>query len=96
MTRGKIFYVYIITNKHHTVLYTRVTNNLGRRLLEHRNRVTPGSFTCKYNVTKLVWFETFSSIRVAIAREKQIKAGSRRKKVALIECDNREWRELWH
>jgi len=76
-------------------LYTGVTNDLGRRLWEHRNRTNPDSFTGRYNVTKLVWYETFTSIIEAIKREKQIKAGSRRKKIALIESMNKEWRELW-
>jgi putative endonuclease len=90
----RTFYVYILTNRHNTVLYTGVTNDLGRRLSEHRSRVNAKSFTCQYNVTKLVWFETFTSIRAAIAREKQIKAGSRRKKIALVERENSGWREL--
>jgi putative endonuclease len=95
MKRIRTFYVYILTNRYNTVLYTGVTNNLGRRLSDHRNRVHPRSFTAQYNVHKLVWFETFTSIRAAIAREKQIKAGSRRKKIALVERENSGWRELW-
>ena len=95
MRRRKNFYVYILTNRHNTVLYTGVTNNLERRILEHRNGANSGSFTHRYKVYKLVWFEVFTTIRGAIAREKQIKAGSRKKKVVLIERNNSGWRELW-
>lgn len=94
MTNRKLFYVYMLTNRYNTVIYTGVTNNLDRRLLEHRNRVNRKSFTCQYNVHKLVWYECHNRILDAIAREKQIKAGSRKKKIALIERENKEWREL--
>jgi putative endonuclease len=89
----KRFYVYLLTNYHNTVIYTGVTNNLERRILEHKNKVNRG-FTSKYNVYKLVYFEEFKYILNAIAREKQIKAGSRAKKISLIESVNKEWREL--
>ncbi len=90
----KAFYVYIITNKYNTVLYTGVTNNLQRRVLEHKSG--KGSrFTSRYGLTKLVFFETTDDIHAAIAREKQIKAGSRRKKIALIEIMNPEWKDLF-
>jgi putative endonuclease len=86
--------VYIMTNTHNTVLYTGVTNQLQRRVLEHR--AGGGSaFTKKYNVTKLVYVESGDDINSAIAREKQIKAGSRKKKVALIESMNPEWNDLY-
>jgi putative endonuclease len=89
----KRFYVYLLTNYHNTVIYTGVTNNLERRILEHKNKVNRG-FTSKYNVYKLVYFEEFRYILNAIAREKQIKAGSRAKKISLIESVNKEWRDL--
>jgi putative endonuclease len=87
-------YVYIMTNRHHTVLYVGVTNNLIRRVDEHKQKRNPKSFTARYNVDKLVYFEGFHEIGEAIAREKQIKAGSRQKKVDLIESINKEWNDL--
>ena len=87
------YYVYIITNKHNTVLYTGVTNDLRRRLYEHKMKLLPG-FTSKYNASKLVYYAVFEDVNAAIAREKQIKAGSRLKKIALIESMNPEWEEL--
>ncbi|MEK9138650.1 MAG: GIY-YIG nuclease family protein [Bacteroidota bacterium] len=87
------FCVYIMTNKSNTVLYTGVTNNLVRRVYEHKQKLVKG-FTSKYNVTKLVYYEASTDINSAIAREKQIKAGSRRKKIALIESMNPEWKDL--
>ncbi|MCW5873945.1 MAG: GIY-YIG nuclease family protein [Anaerolineales bacterium] len=86
--------VYIMTNSHNKVLYTGVTNNLQRRVLEHREQV-PGRFTAKYRVNKLVYFETTEQMLDAIAREKQIKAGSRQRKIDLIESINPEWRDLY-
>jgi putative endonuclease len=86
------YFVYILTNDRHTVLYTGVTNNLTRRTGEHRASFS--SFTSRYNVHKLVYFEEFHQINDAIAREKQIKGGSRRKKVALINSMNPDWRDL--
>lgn len=85
--------VYIMTNVHHTVLYTGVTNDLQRRVLEHRDGKT--AFTKKYNVTKLVFFEFGDDINIAIAREKQIKGGSRKKKLELIQSRNPEWKDLF-
>ncbi len=73
-------YVYIMTNKHNTVLYTGVTNDLARRVYEHKQKIGSG-FTSRYHVSKLVYVETFDSIKSAIAREKQIKAGSRQKRL---------------
>jgi len=87
------FFVYIITNKHHTVLYTGVTNNLQRRLYEHQNGLTPG-FASKYRCNKLVYWEVGGSAESAIAREKQIKAGSRKKKLDLIDGKNPHWLDL--
>lgn len=89
-----IYHVYILTNKYNTVLYTGVTSNIYIRILEHRDKVHPG-FTAKYNVHKLVYFEGFEDINKAIAREKQIKAGSRQKKLDLINSLNPTWEDLW-
>lgn len=88
------YYVYIMTNKHNTVLYTGVTNDLWRRVSEHKQKLFSG-FTGRYNVDKLVYFELFEDISAAIAREKQIKAGSRRKKMDLVQRMNPEWSELF-
>jgi len=76
----RYYYVYILTNKSNSVLYTGVTNNLIRRVYEHQSHLVKG-FTDKYNVTKLVYFEQTESVESAILREKQIKAGSRKKKI---------------
>ena len=88
----KTYYVYILTNYSKT-LYVGVTNNLERRLTEHRNK-TGTAFTHRYNINRLVYFEATSDIRAAIAREKQIKKWRREKKIALIEAMNPEWRDL--
>jgi len=88
----KQYYVYIMTNRSGT-LYTGVTNDLVRRVYEHKNKLIPG-FTAKYNITKLVYFETTDDVRTAIAREKQIKGWLRVKKVALIESVNPSWDDL--
>ncbi len=88
-----MYYVYIITNKNNTVLYTGVTNDLQRRIYEHKNGINEG-FTKKYRIHKLVYFETFSQIEDAIAREKQIKAKSRNNKERLINSGNPEWTDL--
>jgi putative endonuclease len=88
------FYVYIMTNKNHTVLYTGITNDLKRRVYEHKQKLVEG-FTKRYNVTKLVCFEVFSDAYNAIAREKQIKGGSRQKKIDLIERMNPSWKDLY-
>jgi putative endonuclease len=85
------YFVYILTNGRHTVLYTGITNDLARRVAEHRDKAYT-DFTHRYNVHKLVYFEEFSEAQAAIAREKQIKGGSRAKKVALINTMNAQWR----
>ena len=90
--RMRTFYVYIMAGKFRT-LYTGVTNNLERRVLEHKRKLVP-SFTSKYNINRLVYFETFGDIRVAIQREKQIKGWLRAKKVTLIVSGNPTWRDL--
>ena len=89
------YYIYILTNTHHNVLYTGVTNDLERRCYEHKQKKIKG-FTQKYNVDKLIYFERFDSIDLAIDREKQIKGFSREKKLALINKVNKEWKELSH
>ncbi len=91
MTRQ--YYVYILTNPRRTALYTGVTNDLARRIWEHRSG-RGGGFSAKYHCTHLVLYEVFRDSYNAIAREKQIKAGSRRRKVQLIERINPEWRDL--
>ena len=92
-TRMKNYYVYIMTNLSKT-LYTGVTNNLARRVYEHKNKLIEG-FTKKYNITRLVYFEVFNNIEDAIRREKQIKGWVRKKKIALIESINPEWKDLF-
>jgi len=87
------YHVYILTNKNNSVLYTGITSNLSRRLDDHRNK-TLHSFTARYNVSKLVYYEVFQTPYDAIAREKQIKGGSRKKKIALIEWVNPGWADL--
>jgi putative endonuclease len=87
------YFVYIMTNKKDGVLYTGVTNDLVRRAAQHKQKVIPG-FTKRYNLTKLVYYEIFGDVRLAIGREKQIKGLLRLKKVALIEATNPEWRDL--
>jgi putative endonuclease len=94
MSPGKQYYVYIMTNAYNTVLYTGVTNDLKRRAYEHRNDLG-GIFTKKYNVHKLVSYESGESIDSTIAREKQIKGGSRQKKIDLIISINPAWRDLY-
>jgi putative endonuclease len=88
----ELFYVYILTNDFNTVLYTGVTNDLVRRMNEHFEGRS--GFTGKYRVRKLVYYETFSEINETIYREKQIKAGSRQKKLDLIQSTNPEWTDL--
>lgn len=89
----KTYYVYLLTNENQTVLYIGVTNDLKRRVEEHKAGLHKG-FTQKYNVQQLVYFETYPDIYAAIAREKQLKAGSRQSKLDLINASNREWRDL--
>lgn len=88
------FYVYIMTNKRNTVLYTGVTNDLKRRVYEHKEKLIDG-FTKKYNVTKLVYYEVLDDVENAILREKQIKGGSREKKIRLIRSINEAWKDLY-
>jgi len=88
--------MYIITNGHHTVLYVGVTSDLLSRISEHKNKKHTTSFTVQYNIIKLVYFETFHDIEEAIAREKQIKGGSRKMKIKLIQSINPEWKDLYN
>ncbi len=88
----KQYYVYIMTNNSRT-LYTGVTDDLVRRVYEHRNKLIEG-FTRKYNIARLVYYEITSDVRAAIQREKQIKGWLRKKKIALIEAANPEWKDL--
>ncbi len=88
------YYIYIMTNQRNTTVYTGVTNSLKRRVYEHKEKLV-GGFTKKYNITKLVYYEVFEDIENAILREKQIKGGSRQKKIELINSVNKEWRDLY-
>ncbi len=87
-------YIYIMTNPNNTVLYTGVTSDLIGRVYQHKNKMIQG-FASKYNIIKLVYYETCDEIRVAIAREKQIKSGSRAKKIALVNKMNPDWNDLY-
>lgn len=87
--------VYIITNFHNTVLYIGVTSNLPNRIYQHRTKEFKTAFTARYNCDKLVWHESFSRIEDAIAREKQLKAGNRKRKEDLIHAMNPHWNDLW-
>lgn len=88
------YYVYILTNKFHTVFYTGVTSNLVKRIYEHKNKSIDG-FTSKYNIGKLLYFEEYNDVNLALNREKQIKDYRREKKFALIREINPEWNDLW-
>ncbi len=90
----KQYATYIVTNRNHSVLYTGVTNDLQRRVYEHKEKLVEG-FTKKYKVSKLVYYEVFVDIKNAILREKQIKGGSRAKKIRLIESINKKWNDLY-
>ncbi len=87
--------VYILTNKRNTVLYTGVTSNLKTRVYDHKEKRFPNSFSARYNTKKLVYYKGFPSIEEAIAEEKRIKAGSRKKKIELIESINPKWNDLF-
>jgi len=89
----KHYYLYIMTNRNNTVLYTGITSDLKRRIYEHKEKLAEG-FTKRYNLTKLVYYEVFQDSLNAIQREKQIKGGSRKKKVDLINDMNPAWKDL--
>lgn len=93
MERGG--YVYIITNTHHTTLYVGMTSNLLRRIQQHKQKYYPKSFSARYNLHKLVYYEVLPNIQEAIAREKQLKCGNRKKKEMLIVSMNADWNDLW-
>ena len=91
--KDHIYFVYLLTNWNNKVLYVGVTNNLTRRIYEHRNKLMDG-FTKKYNLNKLVYFEEYSDINKGIIREKEIKKWRREKKNKLVESLNPEWKDL--
>lgn len=88
-----MYYIYILTNKYNKVLYVGVTNNLVRRIYEHKNNLVDG-FTAKYNIHKLVYYDYVEDVISAITREKQIKGWTRKKKISLIESMNPNWLDL--
>lgn len=90
----KTYYVYMLTNKYDKVLYIGVTNSLLRRMYEHKNKLNSKSFTCRYNLNKLIYFEDYEDINHAISREKQLKGWLRIKKVQLIKTKNPEFKDL--
>ena len=90
------YYVYILASQNNTTIYTGVTNDLYRRVYEHRQNVDPKSFTARYHVHKLVYFEDTGDIRAAIEREKQIKSWNRARKNKLINTNNPDWADLYH
>lgn len=89
------FATYIMSNCRNSVLYIGITNDLKRRILEHKSKVDFNSFTAKYNVVKLVYFEKFQSVNEAIAREKQLKHWNREWKIGLISEMNPKWIDLY-
>ena len=90
----ELYFVYILTNRNNRVLYTGVTNDLVRRMYEHKHHLDKNSFSAQYNTEKLVYYEVTSSSLAAIEREKQIKGWSRKKKDKLIERKNPDWQDL--
>ena len=95
LTTELLYCVYILTNDRHTVLYTGITSDLKARVYQHREKLVPG-FTARYNVYKLVYYEVYTDPYIAITREKQIKAGSRQKKIDLINSLNPKWTDLYN
>ncbi len=91
----KQYFVYFMTNKANTVIYVGITNNLKKRAHQHKNKLMNG-FTKKYNVNKLIYYEIYDNAYNAISREKQIKSGSRQKKINLINKINKEWKDLYY
>ena len=89
------YYVYMMTNQYRNVLYTGVTNDLIRRVYEHRNHLIKDSFTARYHITKLVYFEATEDVRSALEREKQIKSWKRARKDALVESQNPTWEDQY-
>ena len=91
---NKQYYVYLISNKNNTTIYTDITSDLKRRIWEHKNNITKG-FSSKYNLHKLLYYEIYQDPENAIIREKQIKSGRREKKIRLIESMNPKWVDLY-
>ena len=91
---NRLGYVYIMTNKNRTTLYIGVTNNLCRRIYEHKNHLIKNAFTAKYNLEYCIYFEEFQYFDIAIQREKELKKWNRQKKEALINKKNPEWKEI--
>ena len=89
------YYVYLLTNEKGNVIYTGVTNDLLRRVYEHKNHLDKGSFAAQYNIEKLVYYETTNDVESAIAREKQIKGWNRKRKNKLVESKNPDWKDLY-
>lgn len=90
----KKYYIYMMTNSGNTVIYTGVTGNLIQRVYQHREKMCDG-FTRRYNIVKLVYYEAFKDVKDAITREKQLKGGSRKRKVELITAFNPDWQDLY-
>jgi putative endonuclease len=88
-------YIYIVTNQYNTTLYIGVTSDIHQRIKEHKEKIYPNSFSARYNLNKLVYFETFQMIEDAISREKQLKGGSKAQKVQLITTLNPAWKDLY-
>lgn len=91
---NKTYYVYIATNQRNTVLYTGMSSDLDSRMFQHKNKIIKG-FTSKYNIDKLVYYETFNTAMEAIAAEKRIKGWTRKKKIDLIKSKNPEFEDLY-
>ena len=94
MTYNKQYYIYLISNKNNTTIYTGITSDIKRRIWEHKNNITKG-FSSKYNLHKLLYYEIYNDPENAIIREKQIKSGRREKKIKLIESMNPKWVDLY-
>ena len=96
MNKEHRYYVYILANRRNGTLYIGVTNSLFSRTFRHKLKENPQSFTARYNIDKLIYFETYQYIQDAISREKQMKKWNRQWKVKLFEQDNPTWRDLFH
>ena len=90
-----MYYVYMLANTTGTVVYTGVTNNVVRRVYEHKHKLDPNSFTAKYDIHKLVYYEYTTDVRAAIEREKQLKGWNRARKNKLVETRNPSWQDLY-
>ena len=89
------YYVYMMSNTHRNLLYTGITNDLARRVYEHKHHLDKGSYTDRYNIEYLVYFESTSDVKEAIVREKQIKGWNRKRKNKLVESKNPDWTDLY-